>query len=153
MKRASIWLLLCAMSMTLPNAMLANARGEEPAVPAGASAPEAAPAVAVGSAAIAVAAPTPESAPFDIHSIDLEPIDAEPLTEPLEAPGLDLYAGRTVRSMHDGYGIIAARGGKVPKVGQPAPLFALKTADGKETIRLADYFGKKPVVLVFGSLT
>lgn len=34
-----------------------------------------------------------------------------------------------------------------------APDFALKTLDGTETIRLSDFRGKKPVVLIFGSFT
>jgi hypothetical protein len=40
-----------------------------------------------------------------------------------------------------------------PRVGQRAPDFTLRTFDGKQTIRLADYQGKKPVVLIFGSFT
>jgi Ca2+-binding EF-hand superfamily protein len=40
-----------------------------------------------------------------------------------------------------------------PRVGKPAPDFALKTHDGKRTIRLSEFRGKKPVVLVFGSFT
>jgi hypothetical protein len=40
-----------------------------------------------------------------------------------------------------------------PKIGQKAPNFTLKTQDGKRTITLSDYHGKKPVVLVFGSFT
>jgi Ca2+-binding EF-hand superfamily protein len=40
-----------------------------------------------------------------------------------------------------------------PAVGDRAPLFALKTQDGKQEIRLSDYRGKKPVVLIFGSFT
>jgi Ca2+-binding EF-hand superfamily protein len=40
-----------------------------------------------------------------------------------------------------------------PHVGDRAPDFTLKTEDGKRTIRLADFRGKKPVVLVFGSFT
>jgi hypothetical protein len=40
-----------------------------------------------------------------------------------------------------------------PRVNQPAPDFVLKTFDGKQSIHLADYHGKKPVVLVFGSFT
>lgn len=104
--------------------------------------------------ASATPAARPSFAPrIDFNSIDLEPIDVEPLSEPIEAPPLDVFAGRTVRSMADGYGIIAVRGSTVPKVGQPAPRFELRSADGRQTIRLADYFGKKPLVLVFGSLT
>jgi Ca2+-binding EF-hand superfamily protein len=40
-----------------------------------------------------------------------------------------------------------------PDIGQIAPDFVLKTQDGKRRVHLADYRGKKPVVLVFGSFT
>jgi hypothetical protein len=40
-----------------------------------------------------------------------------------------------------------------PKVGREAPEFSLKTQDGKKQIKLSDYRGKKPVILVFGSFT
>jgi EF-hand domain pair/AhpC/TSA family/EF hand len=40
-----------------------------------------------------------------------------------------------------------------PALGDRAPEFALKTQDGKQEIRLSDYQGKKPVVLIFGSFT
>jgi hypothetical protein len=40
-----------------------------------------------------------------------------------------------------------------PRVGQPAPDFILTTQDGKTTIRLSQFRGKKPVVMVFGSFT
>jgi alkylhydroperoxidase family enzyme/alkyl hydroperoxide reductase subunit AhpC len=40
-----------------------------------------------------------------------------------------------------------------PSVGDPAPDFALKTTDGKRTVRLAEMLGEKPVVLVFGNFT
>jgi hypothetical protein len=40
-----------------------------------------------------------------------------------------------------------------PRIGQPAPDFTLATVDGKKTVHLADYLGKKPIVLVFGSFT
>lgn len=40
-----------------------------------------------------------------------------------------------------------------PEVGQNAPDFALKLLHGEETIKLSDFRGKKPVVLVFGSYT
>ena len=39
------------------------------------------------------------------------------------------------------------------QVGAEAPDFELGTVDGKKQIHLADYLGKKPVVLVFGSFT
>jgi hypothetical protein len=40
-----------------------------------------------------------------------------------------------------------------PQVDQPAPPFTLQVQDGKRRISLADYRGKTPVVLVFGSFT
>jgi hypothetical protein len=40
-----------------------------------------------------------------------------------------------------------------PGVGDMAPDFTLPTHDGKKKVRLADFRGKKPVVLVFGSFT
>jgi hypothetical protein len=38
-------------------------------------------------------------------------------------------------------------------VGRLAPSFTLRAADGSGEVSLADYHGKKPVVLVFGSYT
>jgi thiol-disulfide isomerase/thioredoxin len=43
--------------------------------------------------------------------------------------------------------------GEGPKLGDAAPDFTLKTADGKETVRLSKLVGEKPVVLVFGNFT
>lgn len=40
-----------------------------------------------------------------------------------------------------------------PGVGQEAPAFTLETHDKSKRISLADYRGKKPVVLIFGSFT
>ncbi len=40
-----------------------------------------------------------------------------------------------------------------PKLNDPAPDFSLKTRDGKESIRLSDHFGKKPIVIVCGNFT
>jgi hypothetical protein len=40
-----------------------------------------------------------------------------------------------------------------PSIGDRAPNFMLPTHDGREYVTLADYRGKKPVVLVFGSFT
>ncbi|MDB5313347.1 MAG: Iodothyronine deiodinase [Gemmataceae bacterium] len=40
-----------------------------------------------------------------------------------------------------------------PGLGEPAPDFTLKTADGKETVQLSGLIGSKPVVLVFGNFT
>lgn len=38
-----------------------------------------------------------------------------------------------------------------PKVGEVPPDFTLTSADGSKTVRLSDFAGEKPVVLVFGS--
>lgn len=65
----------------------------------------------------------------------------------------DPYAGKTVKDRRDGMGLIRARAGNVPKVGEQAPDFELSTLDGKRKIKLSSYRGKKPVVLVFGSYT
>ncbi len=40
-----------------------------------------------------------------------------------------------------------------PDIGDRAPGFTLQTHDGTQTVRLSDYRGKKPVVLIFGSFT
>jgi hypothetical protein len=45
-----------------------------------------------------------------------------------------------------------ARAGSL-QVGQAAPDFELLTHDKSETVRLSDFRGEKPVVLVFGSYT
>ena len=43
--------------------------------------------------------------------------------------------------------------GEGPDPGDAAPDFALRTPDGKRTVRLSDFRGQKPVVLIFGSFT
>ena len=47
--------------------------------------------------------------------------------------------------------LIARRGHL--KVGEPAPDFALKTADGSQVVRLSSFRRQEPVVLIFGSHT
>ncbi|HLX45521.1 MAG TPA: hypothetical protein VKR43_18880 [Bryobacteraceae bacterium] len=47
---------------------------------------------------------------------------------------------------------MGARAGKL-HVGQEAPVFVLKTADGGSEVRLDSFRGKRPVVLIFGSYT
>lgn len=39
------------------------------------------------------------------------------------------------------------------KLGDEAPTFTLKSLDGKKSFTLADFKGRKPVALVFGSYT
>ena len=40
-----------------------------------------------------------------------------------------------------------------PQLNDPAPDFTLTTQDGRQTIRLAEKIGPRPVVLVFGNFT
>lgn len=47
--------------------------------------------------------------------------------------------------------LIARRGHL--KIGDPAPDFALKTANSSEVVRLSSFRGREPVVLIFGSHT
>lgn len=63
----------------------------------------------------------------------------QPLTPEILVRGL--FRGE-IGSIHEG-----------PQLNQAAPDFSLKTRDGKETIRLSDHFGKKPIVLVLGNFT
>ncbi len=41
----------------------------------------------------------------------------------------------------------------MPKVGEMAPDFELSDYTGSKTVRLSDFRGEKPVVLLFGSFT
>ena len=45
------------------------------------------------------------------------------------------------------------RDDNAPKVGDIAPVFTLKSLDGKSETDLASFKGKKPVLLFFGSYT
>jgi hypothetical protein len=65
----------------------------------------------------------------------------------------DAFAGETVKDGEMGRALMRARGKRVPRVGQMAPDFELRTPDGKQTIRLSSYRGQRPVVLIFGSHT
>lgn len=40
-----------------------------------------------------------------------------------------------------------------PKAGDLAPDFELSDASGEQSVRLSDFWGQKPVALVFGSFT
>jgi hypothetical protein len=46
-----------------------------------------------------------------------------------------------------------AREPSAPKAGQEAPDFELQDPSGKKTVKLSDFEGKAPVVLLFGSYT
>jgi hypothetical protein len=75
----------------------------------------------------------------------------------------DLRAAMTMPARTDGptpelllRGLLSGELGSLfegPDLGQKAPDFVLETPDGKQEVRLSDHFGKKPVVLVFGSFT
>lgn len=71
---------------------------------------------------------------------------------------MDAHAGRTVRDHDDGYALIQARADNHPKVGEAAPDFELSRLDftgleATEPVRLSSFWGQRPVVLIFGSLT
>jgi hypothetical protein len=84
---------------------------------------------------------------------DAEHIDPEVLELIDPFPAADAFAGATIRDRDSALKLIQARGRSVPKVGQMAPDFELKTADGKQTVRLSSFRGQRPVVLIFGSHT
>ena len=42
---------------------------------------------------------------------------------------------------------------QAPKVGDEAPDFSLTTLDGKQSVKLSQHKGDRPVVLIFGSFT
>ena len=62
------------------------------------------------------------------------------------------YAGQTVRDSRHGRGLMQHREKNVPRVGEAAPDFTLRTPEG-EAITLSSFQGKQPVVVVFGSWT
>ena len=65
----------------------------------------------------------------------------------------DAYSGKTVKDGAFGRGIIQARKLNFPKLGEAAPDFELERMDGKGSLTLSSYRGKRPVVLIFGSYT
>ena len=66
---------------------------------------------------------------------------------------MDSFAGRTVRDDRDGYQLIQARMNNHPKIGEAAPDFDLALHDGSGRVRLSQFRGDRPVVLIFGSIT
>ncbi len=42
---------------------------------------------------------------------------------------------------------------KAPEAGQVAPTVTLNSLDGKQTVELANFKGKRPVIMFFGSYT
>lgn len=65
---------------------------------------------------------------------------------------IDPFCGRTVADRKAGQALMAAREGHVPRVGEEAPDFTLRTPTG-QAVRLGDFRDRRPVVLVFGSWT
>ena len=59
----------------------------------------------------------------------------------------------TVHSAHGQGRRRSAESDRAPRVGQPAPDFALPVQGSKKTVRLSDLVQDKPVVLAFGSYT
>lgn len=80
-----------------------------------------------------------------------ETSDAIERVEPIVV--IDRFSGTTVRDREFGMGMIQLRGKKVPKVGELAPDFELKSADGQQSIKLSSFRGQQSVVLIFGSHT
>ena len=68
--------------------------------------------------------------------------DGEPGPQPTPAYWLRMLLTGQLGSMTKG-----------PSLGDPAPDFDLPTFDGKERLKLSNFRGKKPVVLIFGSFT
>ena len=60
---------------------------------------------------------------------------------------------RTLRYSREHAKWLAQYGAHAPKAGDPAPDFELRDVDGEHSVRLSDFHGKKPVVLVFGNFT
>ena len=82
---------------------------------------------------------------------------AQALMPPSSTPN-DIYGQRmTVKLRHDRLiGVLKGDVGSFnegPQLGQPAPDFTLKTADGQGSITLSSFRGKRPVALTFGSYT
>jgi hypothetical protein len=73
---------------------------------------------------------------------DLEPIES------VSVPSLDADGERNTPPAPNERTIE-----ELTKIGEIAPDFTLVTKDGKAKVTLADYRGKKPVVLIFGSYT
>lgn len=65
----------------------------------------------------------------------------------------DRFAGRTVADRAMGYALIEARRHNHPRVGEESPDFELPLHDGSGAVRLSLHRGRRPVVLIFGSLT
>lgn len=65
----------------------------------------------------------------------------------------DAGSDGTVESREKALKMMREREAAAPKAGQPAPDFELADPEGKAKVRLSDFKGKRPVVLLFGSYT
>ncbi len=66
---------------------------------------------------------------------------------------MDPFSGRTVADERDGYALIEHRRSNHPAVGDSAPDFELARRDGQGRVRLSSFWGQRPVVLIFASIT
>jgi EF hand len=86
---------------------------------------------------------------------ELEPEDLRRLLYPPTRPGSGGSGGMPSKETLL-YGLLTGEigsGAEGPNLNALAPDFSLKSPDGKTTISLSDFKGKKPVALVFGSFT
>jgi len=65
----------------------------------------------------------------------------------------DKYAGKKIKNSSEGMDVIRLRSNNHPKLGELAPDFKLEYYDSDKTLRLTQFQGHSPVVLVFGSCT
>lgn len=82
--------------------------------------------------------------------------EAFPLSPPRQTAAAPSQGSGGPSSLTLAKGVFSGELGSIfegPRIGQPAPDFTLATVDGKKSVHLADYLGKKPVVLIFGSFT
>ena len=59
----------------------------------------------------------------------------------------------TIKSMRDARAWQDLYDPVSPQVGDPAPDFELRDSQGENPVRLSEFWGEKPVALVFGSFT
>lgn len=74
------------------------------------------------------------------------------LTMPRAMVGAALVAAAAVPGFAQRSAGSAARS-EAPQAGQPAPEVTLRKLDSDQTVKLSQFRGKKPVLLIFGSYT
>lgn len=91
---------------------------------------------------------------FDKSSGDLEYLNEVQLEQLIYQPRvLKSAKEETLRKGRTEYSPSSLAAVPVPQPGQLAPDFELSSPDGSKTVRLSQYRGQKPVVLVFGCYT